>query len=181
RSSKGDWCRPPFWSDERLLRNRTRGRRSDQGTYAPAWDGQLVAGFACAHRPFGRKFSHQLHLVSDPAQAPQDRISILSFPGAKQRCQGGTYHRNSLGRSQPGSSRAHEFLSGDIASDGGNCPTASRGVSSSGLYVAQLLVMCAGRHNLVLSVLFLHYGREPDGPLWLFKLDFAYGQHHYLQ
>ena len=73
------------------------------------------------------------------------------------------------------------FLSGDIASDGGNCPTASRGVSSSGLYVAQLLVMWAGRHNLVLSVLFLHYGREPDGPLWLFKLDVAYGQHHYLQ
>ena len=39
----------------------------------------------------------------------------------------------------------------------------------------------SGRHDLVLPVLLLHHGRNPDGPLQIFQLDAAHGQHHHLQ
>jgi triosephosphate isomerase len=39
----------------------------------------------------------------------------------------------------------------------------------------------AGRHGLVLPVLLLHDGREPDGQVRLLQLDPAHGQHHHLR
>src|SRR5215469_16542841 len=38
-----------------------------------------------------------------------------------------------------------------------------------------------GGHDLVFPVLFLHHGREPNGPLQILELDAAHGKHHYLQ
>ena len=45
---------------------------------------------------------------------------------------------------------------------------------------AQLSALRARGHRLVLPVLLLHHGREPNGSVRLLQLDVAYGQHHHL-
>jgi L-rhamnose-H+ transport protein len=55
---------------------------------------------------------------------------------------------------------------------------ASNDVAQPRALGGQLAAGRAGRHAVVWPVLLLHDGREPDGPIWLFQLDPAYGQHH---
>ena len=45
----------------------------------------------------------------------------------------------------------------------------------------QLFLLRLGRRDLVFSILFLHDGRDADGPVPILELDHPYGQHHHLQ
>ena len=55
------------------------------------------------------------------------------------------------------------------------------GTRSSACRCSQLPLQRPGRRDLVLAVLLLHDGRDPDGRVQVLQLDAPHGQHHHLQ
>src|SRR5579864_4859442 len=139
-----------------------------------------MAGLARTDHRSGGWIHYKFYLVPDSSPTESNGIPVLYAAHPKQ-CRGGQPDsRDGFRRAQPGSGRAPARESKFSGSDRRDRAASSR-ASPACTHAAQLSALRPGWHDMVLPVLLLHDGREPNGPLCLLQLDAAHGQHHYLQ
>ena len=96
------------------------------------------------------------------------RVSVLGLGDSRLSAQAGK-------RVDPGSrnGRAWRRVGGICRELGTTDDSSPNGV--------QLFFFSHRRNHVVLAIFLLHHGREPNGPVQVFKLDAAHGEHHHLQ